>query len=285
MSKSIITNSGRRFGEKVETPKETQKRIAKENFAKEQAEFAEKCVCYTIPPEFYGMECMDAFGEIFLLVGLDEDYAVLRETNGKDRTTKVPFENAMDMIIAESQMELDEMESRIALMYADIKECKVRTEVRRDIRYRINSARQAKEMYNSHMGRILAEMNLPTSMLRAGWKLRFKTSDTYELVSYREDKKTQENYILENICKPSVDPTRFKSVTFDKLKEGMSNFAIAFNDSETLKLIEGMTAVEPSIINVVVSTGADGEDSEDSDEAAGEALRMEASLFDLYGYM
>ena len=78
MSRIIRTSSGAKFPSKEDIFLDEQAKIAASKKLsmlarekKEQAEFAEKCVCYAIPPEFYGLGCLSELNEYFMLVGLD----------------------------------------------------------------------------------------------------------------------------------------------------------------------------------------------------------------------
>lgn len=263
MSRIIRTSSGVKFPSKEDIFLDEQAKIvaskklsmlAREK--KEQAEFAEKCVCYAIPPEFYGLGCLSELDEYFMLVGLDGKNAKLRgyDRSGNERNIDVQFEEAMDMVARQTKAELHEVAAKAIILYADIKSCSVRNDVRRELRHIILTAENAKKLYNNSMTEILENMYLPSSMLRAGWYSGTNKKILYELVSYRLDENGK-NFILENVCKSSVDPTRFKKVSFENLKKGLMAYAADMMDAEALELIGNMKDVDSfcSEVSVPVS--------------------------------
>ena len=140
------------------------------------------------------------------------------------------------------------------MLYADVKSCSVRNDDRRELRHIILTAENAKKLYNNSMTEILENMYLPSSMLRAGWYSGTNKKILYELVSYRLDEDGK-NFILENVCKSSVDPTRFKKVSFENLKKGLMAYAADMMDAEALELIGNMKDVDSfcSEVSVPVS--------------------------------
>ena len=128
------------------------------------------------------------------------------------------------MVTRQTKAELHEVAAKAIILYADIKSCSVRNDVRRELRHIILTAENAKKLYNNSMTEILKNMYLPSSMLRAGWYSGTNKKILYELVSYRLDEDGK-NFILENVCKSSVDPTRFKKVSFENLKKGLMTYA------------------------------------------------------------
>jgi len=213
MSRIIRTSAGVKFPSKEDIFLDEQAKIAASKKLsmlarekKEQAEFTEKCVCYAIPPEFYGLGCLSELDEYFMLVGLDGKNAKLRgyDRSGNERNIDVQFEEAMDMVARQTKAELHEVAAKAIILYADIKSCSVRNDVRRELRHIILTAENAKKLYNNSMTEILENMYLPSSMLRAGWYSGTNKKILYELVSYRLDEDGK-NFILENVCKSSVD--------------------------------------------------------------------------------
>lgn len=263
MSRIIRTSAGVKFPSKEDIFLDEQAKIAASKKLsmlarekKEQAEFAEKCVCYAIPPEFYGIGCLSELDEYFMLVGLDGKNAKLRgyDRSGNERNIDVQFEEAMDMVARQTKAELHEVAAKAIMLYADVKSCSVRNDVRRGLRHIILTAENAKKLYNNSMTEILKNMYLPSSMLRAGWYSGTNKKILYELVSYRLDEDGK-NFILENVCKSSVDPTRFKKVSFENLKKGLMTYAADMMDAEALELIDNMKDVDSfcSEVSVPVS--------------------------------
>lgn len=263
MSRIIRTSSGVKFPSKEDIFLDEQAKIAASKKLsmlarekREQAEFAEKCVCYAIPPEFYGIGCLSELDEYFMLVGLDGKNAKLRgyDRSGNERNIDVQFEESMDMVARQTKAELNEVSAKAIILYADIKSCSVRNDVRRELRHIILTAENAKKLYNNSMTEILENMYLPSSMLRAGWYSGTNKKILYELVSYRLDENGK-NFILENVCKSSVDPTRFKKVSFENLKRGLMAYAADMMDAEALELINNMKDVDSfcSEVSVPVS--------------------------------
>lgn len=263
MSRIIRTSAGVKFPSKEDIFLDEQAKIAASKKLsmlarekKEQAEFTKKCVCYAIPPEFYGLGCLSELDEYFMLVGLDGKKAKLRgyDRSGNERNIDVQFEEAMDMVARQTKAELHEVAAKAILLYADIKSCSVRNDVRRELRHIILTAENAKKLYNNSMTEILENMYLPSSMLRAGWYSGTNKKVLYELVSYRLDENGK-NFILENVCKSSLDPTRFKKVSFENLKRGLMTYAADMMDAEALELIDNMKDVDSfcSEVSVPVS--------------------------------
>ena len=156
MSRIIRTSSGVKFPSKEDIFLDEQAKIAASKKLsmlarekKEQAEFAEKCVCYAIPPEFYGIGCLSELDEYFMLVGLDGKNAKLRgyDRSGNERNIDVQFEEAMDMVARQTKAELHEVAAKAIILYADVKSCSVRNDVRRELRHITLTAENAKKLY------------------------------------------------------------------------------------------------------------------------------------------
>lgn len=77
------------------------------------------------------------------------------------------------------------------------------------------------------------------------------TNHVYELVSYRAENKS-EPFVLEDICKQSIDPSRFKMVSYESLKNGLVKYAKQVNDVKMMHLLEDMH--EPMVEIIEVNT-------------------------------
>ena len=67
------------------------------------------------------------------------------------------------MVARQTKAELHEVAAKAIILYADIKSCSVRNDVRRELRHIILTAENAKKLYNNSMTEILENMYLPSS--------------------------------------------------------------------------------------------------------------------------
>lgn len=253
MSRVIIeTSSGKRFGthKQVEEEKLAKRRAARQT-PEAQKEFTKICSMYGLPPEFYGIGCLAPNGEFGYLVGLVGDFAQVAPVYDEDHPVLYPLPSTMDMIIAEAQKEMDELGDMMDMLYGDRTECNIKTEVRRELRWRMECAATAITVCNFEMPRVLEAMNLAESAFRAGWISGEKTNHVYELVSYRAEN-WREPFVLEDICKQSIDPSRFKMVSYESLKNGLVKYAKQVNDVKMMHLLEDMH--EPMVEIIEVNT-------------------------------
>lgn len=85
-------------------------------------------------------------------------------------------------------------------------------------------------------------MGLPKDAYCAGWKTDRSDAHVYEFVSYRPENGNEKPFILEDICKQSSDPTRFKAVSYENLKKGLLTYAAeAARDAEDPEVIAEAT--------------------------------------------
>lgn len=255
MSRVVIeTSSGKRFGTHKQVGEEKlAKRRAARQTSEAQKEFTKICSMYGLPPEFYGIGCLTSNGEFGYLVGLAGEFAQVAPVYDMEHPILYTFVEAMDMVIAEAQKELDEVGDMMDILYGDRTECSVKTEVRRELRWCIECAANAITICNFEIPKVLESMNLSRTVFRAGWVSGEKTNHVYELVSYRGENENPEPFILEDICKQSIDPSRFKMVSYESLKSGLVKYATQMNDIKMLHLIEHMC--EPVVEIIEVNTG------------------------------
>lgn len=108
------------------------------------------------------------------------------------------------------------------MLYDSISDCKVRTSVRQEIVNRQRCAAKALDVCCFQMKELLENMGLPKDAYCAGWKTDRSDAHVYEFVSYRPENGNEKPFILEDICKQSSDPTRFKAVSYENLKKAFS---------------------------------------------------------------
>lgn len=240
MSRILIeTNSGKVFGAKKQVHERrahTQEEIEE---SKKQDAFVKVCASYGLPPEFYrtGLLYNEGF---YYLTGLFGPDAEITSLTGI--TTTVSFKEAVDGIKAECEKELEELAPMMEMLYDSISDCKVRTSVRQEIVNRQRCAAKALDVCCFQMKELLENMGLPKDAYCAGWKTDRSDAHVYEFVSYRPENGNEKPFILEDICKQSSDPTRFKAVSYENLKKGLLTYAAeAARDAEDPEVIAEAT--------------------------------------------
>ena len=261
MSRILIeTNRGKVFGTKNQVEKKRTRTKEERDEARKQAAFANACPAYGLPPEFYRIGLMHNGGFYYLTALLGTDAEI---TSLMGITTIMSFEDAMNGIKDECEKELDELPTMMELLYDSISECKVKASVRQDIMNRMDCADKAIGIYNVKMPELLTNMNLPEKAFRAGWKTSGKNTHVYEFVSYRPENGSDKPFVLEDICKPSTEPNRFKHVSYENLKRGLLTYAAEIaKEADTPEDIAEATKMyytlermcEPSVEEYVVDT-------------------------------
>lgn len=153
MSRIIRTSAGVKFPSKEDIFLDEQQRLPHQRNCqcckrkKGTGRIYREMRMYAIPPEFYGLGCLSELDEYFMLVGLDGKNAKLRgyDRSGNERNIDVQFEEAMDMVARQTKAELHEVAAKAIILYADIKSCSVRNDVRRELRHIIFDSRKCKE--------------------------------------------------------------------------------------------------------------------------------------------
>jgi hypothetical protein len=223
MSRILIeTNSGKVFGTRKQVQERrirTQEEIEE---ARKQDAFVKVCASYGLPPEFYrtGLLYNEGFYYLTGLFGADAEITSLTGI-----TTTVSFKEVVDGIKSECEKELEELAPMMEMLYDSISDCKVRTSVRQEIVNRQRCAEKALDVCCFQMKELLENMGLPKEAYCAGWKTDRSDAHVYEFVSYRPENGNEKPFILEDICKQSSDPTRFKAVSYENLKKGLLTYA------------------------------------------------------------
>lgn len=190
---------------------------------KEQQEFAQKCVSYGIAPDMYRQGCISVSNEFFYLTGFEGNCAIIENLMGIQRI--IPFEDACQMMLENLTVEREDIPLKLELLglFDDTpRRRRLYSAAKFENKCKTQCITRAKEVYNGNMAEVITSMNLPKEGLRAGYKGKL---DMYEFVSYRPDKDKKKPYIIEDICKPGDDDSRFEHVSFKELAAGMKRFA------------------------------------------------------------
>ena len=120
------------------------------------------------------------------------------DRSGNERNIDVQFEEAMDMVTRQTKAELHEVAAKAIILYADIKSCSVRNDVRRELRHIILTAENAKKLYNNSMTEILKKSCICRRPCFAPDGIAEPIRRFFMNLYHTDLTKTEKSFILEN---------------------------------------------------------------------------------------